>query len=295
MEKRAVVYSVYLTFDKPLNQVIHWKLLISSLLSLRKYNKDIPVIVYTCNGNTFFNYNKFQEIVKGLEGFGNLTVQFFEKNVLVNETNTYSDSFKDIDKQTVWDKVFHKWPNTINAFEKFNVDQVLFLDPDTIFHNDVNIIFDAFPADKICFHSYIDKSVSYQATKNKNAMNDGVFLLSKNHAETLKFQYAKLFHSLIDQLINSNKLKFDNEQMNRLYWCAGQLTTQIMLKKLKISTCFFNTYKPGIVYNPQPETLDATNPLKLPIPPERVLGHYGRFEILEIYKEFLDTLSFENL
>jgi Glycosyl transferase family 8 len=160
-----------------------------SVSTLRKYNKDLKVLVYI-SPKGILGTNKFK--------IDNTNLEFVEYN---------ADYDKRLNNRiySIWTS--HKWANTFHALRTGKFDNVIYMDSDTIFQKDPAYLFEKYGNTKTI---YGKKDVSDTWLKVFNVrnggMNDGVFLISK---KALKYEKGLLEHRV--QYVYDLQEKFKDE------------------------------------------------------------------------------------
>jgi len=218
----AVVYSIHANI--PIEYNTHWQLFVNSVMSLREYNQTIRVICYL---------NSADHLVPSVNEFfatHNITLMVFDENRFFGELQ---QPLTGTDNYWHWPFIIHKWPNTIDAINKFNLERALFIDADTYFRGDVQQIFDSYAADKVwCrteYTGYIPRVLAAEM-----AMNDGVFLLSRHHAQIIQPYYFTRYNPLMTQYLVENKPLLTSNEYDQIAWSGWQYISHIILRELAV-------------------------------------------------------------
>lgn len=160
--KNAIVYSFHVK-EPTLSDNYSFEQLKLSLKTLREFNPDIPVIVYI-SPSTIIDRNVLPMIASG---------------VTIERFNASTDPRLEHQTYNLWTS--HKWKNAFNALEKHNLDNVLYIDTDTIIRKNLDYVFDKYGNTDYVWGTpdISDKWTKVFNVKN-GGMNDGQFILSKH-------------------------------------------------------------------------------------------------------------------
>ena len=240
----AIVYSIHVEEDS-LKQNYSFEQLRLSILSLRKYNEDIQVYVYISP-----SYKVDQSVFRIPKNNLNF-VRFIAEYDSRLEHAIYS----------IWTS--HKWKNAFEALRKNEHDNVLYVDTDTIFKKDPEMLFTKYgnTGSVIGKPDVSDKWTSIFNVSN-GGMNDGVFMLSKH---TLKYE-EELLQYRVDYVYKlQEKFRYSRDEELKdlgIQWVACQYGVSEYLLSVGNPLKFFDDQD---VYN---------------------VGHYDAYKKLpEEYKE----------
>lgn len=200
--KNAIVYSFYVREEKIINNMAY-KELLYSLKTLRSYNKDIDVYVYVSPVNIINQITYFDESTHFI-GFNN------------NLDNDWNDKWL---KEGFAEFLWHRWLNAYNAIVDFKLENILYLDADTIFYKDPQILFNKYSNSS---YIYAKPDNSYEIISQigiQNPINDGQVLINKNLINLELFEYMKKY-------INDNLKLYKNilnvKDFNLIHWLIVQ-------------------------------------------------------------------------
>lgn len=200
--KNAIVYAFHVR-ELNIKNNRCYKQLRYSINTARKFNKDIPIYVYISPSNINIEDNIFDE-------------------------NTHIVRF-DVEDDGGWlqewvDGGFlqflkHRWEKAIESIHSYNLDRVLYLDTDTVFHEDVNNLFSKYNSDEYLWakpdnsHDLLSKVEVYPG------MNDGQFILSKQLANKDIMIHMKFY---VNHILSKNKEKLTSSEYRTLCWISTQ-------------------------------------------------------------------------
>jgi len=197
----AIVYSFHVRESSILENRCY-KQLVYSLHTLRKFNKDIMVYVYISPTLASENID-------------------FGKNVVVVP-------FQNIDEEgwpEDWTKLGyqqflkHRWENAIYSVENYNLDNVLYLDTDTVFYDDVNKLFNKYGNTNHLWAKPDNSDDLMNKVEVWPGINDGQFLLSKNIAKRQILEHIKFY---VNHTLSYNKDRLTKEDHLALHWVSVQ-------------------------------------------------------------------------
>lgn len=248
MEKRGIVYSFYRRPHQSLNNSFHYDEMRYSLDTLRQHNQDMPVFVYMSPEGALDN------LTHDIRNKHNVNIRYFD-NTLTNPHLWREDFIS----EGYWELLFHRWNNAINCVLENDLDCVLFLDGDTIFHKDVNILFDTYNDRNIVWAKPDNSGKLLELFNLGGAMNDGQFLLSKSVAKQLVENFEIEQSKIVDYLLNYE----DKDNLPNKLWTSIQFASYILCKNKGIPVNYF--VKDQVMLSTEP---DHHNTEKL------ILHHY---------------------
>lgn len=157
----AIIYSVYVE-NGNLSANYNFEQLKTSLKSLRSFNKNVPVKVYVCAPEAQ-DMNRLESLVDSNLEFVIFNLQFDKRLT----GGIY----------TRW--TAHKWPNTLDAIKRFNLENALYIDTDTFFQKDPEPLFDKYGnTDHIWGKPDVEKIWPEKFELDYMGMNDGQQMVS---------------------------------------------------------------------------------------------------------------------
>jgi hypothetical protein len=210
----AIVYSVHVDNGNLANNY-NFEQFKTSLFTLRKFNIEIPVKLYVSAPEAEDIY---------------LIDQFNDKNLEVILFNLQFDSRLTGNVYTRW--TAHKWPNTLDALKRFNLDNVLYIDTDTFFQKDPEFLFIKYGnTTHVWGKSDVEKIWPERFELNDLGMNDGQQLLSRH---TLAFLEDLIIAR--DELVYKMQEKHKDADDEKLYvaiqYIYGQYAVSEFLKSI---------------------------------------------------------------
>lgn len=161
----AIVCSLRIKDNHKMENYYLYKQLSHSISTLRKYNKTIPVIVYYSSDNFPENHDKY---------FPDPNIQFipFDNNISDGWYHTFLDGgFADV--------IEHRWINAFRALEDFKFDNIIYMDTDTQFFKDPEILFGIYGNTQYIWTREDTCEVEMKYLKIYPGMNDGITMISK--------------------------------------------------------------------------------------------------------------------
>lgn len=199
----AIIYSLH--SDNPkLDSLVQWRQLRHSIDTLRSVNKEIDIKVYI---------SPVGVLQSAILPIDKTNLEFIEFNAIPYE------GFLD---QKISRLIAHKWESSFDAHERFDFDNVMYVDTDVIWNKDPEVIFDKYGYTE-SIYSKQDKYESFiEFLKPKGIpMNDGINLISK---KAIKHK-DHILKSRASKVIGwQNKhIDADDEMMtNGIQWAACQ-------------------------------------------------------------------------
>jgi hypothetical protein len=195
--KNAIVYSFYFESGNPKDSA-HYGQLLYSVETLRKYNKDIPVKIFVAPSEVYS------------------MIELKQKNVDI--IGFEASAHEPMDSHVMSKRRKHRWANAYFLLESGNYDNVLYIDQDTIWQGDPQLIFDKYGNGDVIF----SKSDNWEEFTDylpltTRPMNDGITLLSKN---SLKYK-DDLLITVEDKMAKWQELLRPLLQDNEHLWEAG--------------------------------------------------------------------------
>lgn len=198
--KNAIVYSFVLRGGR-LKDLRCYQQLKYSIDTLRKYNQDIPVYVY----------------IAGTD-ISNLA---FDSNVNIVKFDVIDDGGwpEDWVEWGYLEFLKHRWENAINTIHDYNLDNILYLDTDTVFHNDPEILFDKYGSTNHMWAKPDNSNDLMAKVEVWPGMNDGQFILSKGLANKDMIKHMKFY---VNHILSKHKEKLEEQEYKNLCWVSTQ-------------------------------------------------------------------------
>jgi len=222
--KNAIVYSINTVGEKFENSV-RFRQLLYSVSRLRRFNKNIDVYVYVSDKDFFYNTEKYKNL--------NIIFKYFE-------TPIYNISNTNYRKSENAEKLWHRWSNTFEVLKSLEYDNALYIDTDTIFYNDPELLFSIYGNTKSL---YTKEDNCYEIMKvlgvDKNGLNAGQILFSKfllfSESEMFKFM-----NNYIDLKLKEIKETVSEEMYNQIIWVIDQYAIYEYYKSIDIPVKIYN-------------------------------------------------------
>ena len=197
--KNAIVYSFHVRETSILDNRCY-KQIRYSINTLRKYNTSIPVYVYIAP----IKYN--------IDLGENVNIITFENN----DEEGWPDTWTRFGYQQF---LRHRWENAIKSIKDYGLDNILYLDTDTVFYDDVNKIFDKYGNTNNVWAKPDNSDDIMNKVEVWPGINDGQFLLSKQVANKNILDHIKFY---VNYTLEYNKKRLSDEDHRSLHWLAVQ-------------------------------------------------------------------------
>lgn len=227
--KNAIVYSLYVGEDD-ISKNYNFEQLKLSLKTIRDINLTIPVFVYVSPVGLLPKYAAYPLT----------TAQFVEFDL--NWDNR-------LEHETYAKWTSHKWQSAFHALEKYELDNILYIDTDTFFQKDPQLLFNKYGNRNAIVGK---KDISEDWTKvfdvKNGGMNDGQFLISKQmlqHKDELLKERVEYVLRLQEKFKES---KDDNIKITGIQWVSCQYAISEYLNKIGKPLEFFDESDVHIVY-----------------------------------------------
>lgn len=253
--KNAVVYSFHVREGSVADNRCY-KQLRYSVNTLRNFNKDIPVYVFIAP------IDKSQNIYLG----ENIHIVPFKNE----DEDGWPESWTTLGYQQF---LKHRWQNAIKAINLFDLDNVLYLDTDTVFYDDVNKLFDKYGNSNYLWAKPDNSDSLMEKIHVAPGINDGQFILSKKVATSEILGHIKFY---VNHTLEHNKDKLSKEDHLALHWVAVQYAVFDYFANKGNNVKHFDESE--VMLHLEPNYKDTTN---------LILQHYynGNFEKV-VPKEF---------
>lgn len=200
--KNAIVYSFHLRSGN-IKDLHCYKQIRYSVDTLRKFNKDIPVYINISPSSTDtsdLGFDKNVHIVKfDVEDDGGWPDDW------VN--NGYLEFLK------------HRWENAIKSIHINHLDNILYLDTDTVFHGDPEVLFKKYGSTMQIWAKPDNSNDLMAKVEVWPGMNDGQFILSKELASMSIIEHMKFY---VNHILSKHKQKLTNKEYLTLSWVCTQ-------------------------------------------------------------------------
>jgi hypothetical protein len=233
--KNAIVYS-FVVRSGNIKELNCYKQLQYSIDTLRKYNQDIQVYVY----------------VAGAE-ISNLP---FDKNVTIVKFDVIDDGGWP-DDWVEWgylEFLKHRWENAIRSIHNYNLDNILYLDTDTVFHNDPEILFSKYGSTDSLWAKPDNSEDLMNKVEVWPGMNDGQFILSKALAKEEMLHHMKFY---VNHILSKHKEKLTEQEYRNLCWVSTQYAIWDYFQNKNNSVKYFDEYE--VMLHVEPEHKDTKN------------------------------------
>jgi hypothetical protein len=222
--KNAVIYSVH-SVEEVFENSIRLRQLIYSIINLRKFNKDIDVYVYLSD-NSFLNK---EYIYKKL----NIKFKYFT-------APKYFVGHQDYDNSQNSNRLWHKWTNTFNTLKDFEYDNVLCIDTDTVFYDDIEKLFLLY-GNSSAIYTKPDNcyEIMEKLGVSNNGLNSGQILFNKSLLYTEKELFS--FMSFYIRIkLNEVVTKMTPEMYQQTLWVIDQYALYEYYRSLGIEVKMYD-------------------------------------------------------
>lgn len=246
--KNAIVYSFHVR-EEDINNNRCYRQLKYSLYTLRKFNKDIMVYVYISPEEFSNNINLGDNII---------IVPFNNQN-----QPGWPQKWTELGYQQF---LRHRWENAIKSIHTYDLDNVLYLDTDTIFHDDVNKLFNKYGNSNSVWAKPDNSDDIMKKVEVWPAMNDGQFMLTKSLASQNILDHIKFY---VNHTLTYNKERLSEKEHLSLHWLAVQYAVFDYFKNINNPVKHFDESE--VMLHLEPQYKDCSN---------LILQHYynGNFE-----------------
>jgi len=241
--KNAIVYSFHLR-DGSLKDLACYKQIRYSIDTLRKFNKDIPVYVYISPSN----------IDTSNLGLGD--------NVTIVKFDVHNDGGwpEDWVKEGYLEFLKHRWQNAIDSIHSYKLDNILYLDTDTVFYSNPNILFEKHGSTKHLWAKPDNSNDLMTKVEVWPGMNDGQFILSKDLASNDIMKHMKFY---VNHILSRHKEKLTEQEYGNLFWVCTQYAVWDYFQNLNNPVKYFD--EDEVMLHTEPHHKDTTN---------LILNHY---------------------
>jgi hypothetical protein len=235
--KNAIVYSFHVR-ERHVRQNICYKQIRYSIDTLRKFNKDIPVYVYISPSNI------------------NTEDLDFDKNVSVIKFDSIDDGGwpKDWVDEGYLEFLKHRWENAIKAVIDKELDNILYLDTDTVFHNDPEILFNRYGSTNHVWAKPDNSDDLMSKVEVWPGMNDGQFILSKDVASLEILKHMKFY---VNHILSRHKDSLTMQEYRNLCWVSTQYSVWDYFQNNNNPVKYFDDNE--VMLHIEPQHKDTTN------------------------------------
>jgi hypothetical protein len=200
--KNAIVYSFHLRSGK-LTDLYCYKQLKYSIDTLRKFNPGIPIYIYISPSRI------------------NTSNLGFDKNVNIIKFDINDDGGwpKDWVELGYLEFLKHRWEKAIESIHRFDLDNILYLDTDTVFHGDPEVLFSKYGSSNHIWAKPDNSSDLMSKVEVWPGMNDGQFILSKELATRDILHHMKFY---VNHILSKNKENLVDKDYRNLCWLSTQ-------------------------------------------------------------------------
>lgn len=224
--KRAIVYS--LSFDDEYSEHHNYKQIIKSISSIRKFSNIDILFFYSSrfdlSKEIFFKDNNIK------------LIKFNNDDILIRWTDKIPEY--------PWNRhLHHRWHNIIESLEKFDLDQILYLDTDTIFYKSPEELFDKYNKDIFYLKKELDDNFINQLTSDLGiypAINDGQIIVSKKAFGPHINFFMTMLSDKISHFTDMIYDKVDDSSKHILFWTISQYSAFSIIKDLRIEYEYIN-------------------------------------------------------
>lgn len=235
--KNAIVYSFYLRSGN-LKDLHCYKQLRYSIDTLRKFNKKITVYVYLSPS----------DIETSELGFdNNVTVVKFD---LADESGWPEDWVN----LGYFEFLEHRWRNAIDAIHSHDLDNVLYLDTDTVFHADPETLFLKYGSTNHMWAKPDNSNDLMTKVEVWPGMNDGQFILSKELANKDILSHMKFY---VNHILSRHKEKLTDQEYKDLCWVSTQYSVWDYFQNSKNPVKHFDENE--VMLHTEPEVKDISS------------------------------------
>jgi hypothetical protein len=198
----AIVYSFHVR-SGTVKDLICYKQLRYSIKTLRNFNKDIPVYVYISPSN----------IDTSDLGFDNTVT------IVKFDSVDYGGWPEDWVSLGYFEFLEHRWKNAIESIHSYGLENILYLDTDTVFHGDPKILFKKYGSTNHLWAKPDNSNDLMAKVEVWPGMNDGQFILSKELADKDILRHMKFY---VNHILSRHKEKLTEQEYLNLSWVSTQ-------------------------------------------------------------------------
>ena len=235
--KNAIVYSFYVR-EKEIIHNICYKQVKYSIDTIRKFNKEIPIYIHISPSNI------------NTENLG------FDKNVHIIKFDSVNDEGwpKDWVENGYFEFLKHRWENAINSILNYNLDNVLYLDTDTIFHKDPELLFSKYGSTGSIWAKPDNSNDLMAKVEVWPGMNDGQFIISKSLANKEILDHMKFY---VNHILSRHKENLTEKEYKDLSWVSTQYSVWDYFQNNKNPIKYFDENE--VMLHIEPQNKDTSN------------------------------------
>lgn len=235
--KNAIAYSFHVR-EKDVKQNFCYKQMRYSIDTLRKFNKDIPIYIYISPSN--INTEDLQ----------------FDKNVYIVKFDSIDDGGWPQDWVDLGYLEFlkHRWENAISSVIDYKLDNVLYLDTDTIFHKNPEELFEKYGSTNSIWAKPDNSNDLMSKVDVLSGMNDGQFILSKNLASKEILNHMKAY---VNKILFKYKDSLTHKEYKDLCWVSTQYAVWDYFQNNKNPIKYFDEKE--VMLHVEPQNNDTSN------------------------------------
>jgi len=232
----AIVYSFHIR-EKTILENRCYKQLLYSIKTLRQFNKDIKVYVYVAP-------------------FGMIDNIYIDDNVeFIEFDNTDQDGWPEAWTTIGYQEFLrHRWENALRTISDKKLDNILYLDTDTIFFNNVNILFEKYGNSEYVWAKPDNSEHIMKQIGIWPGMNDGQFILSNKVDTTTLLYHINIY---ISNLLKNNKSTMGKQDYLDLCWISVQYAVFDYFLKEQKPVKYFDEF--DVMLHLEPEYKDTSN------------------------------------
>jgi len=217
--KNAVVYSFHVR-ENSISHNRSYKQLLYSLYTLRKFNKSIQAYVYISP----------RSIATDLELGEGVTVVPFDNF----DEDGWPESWTSLGYQQF---LRHRWENAVKSIKDYDLENILYLDTDTIFYDNVDKLFYKYGSTNKLWAKPDNSDNIMSKVEVWPGMNDGQFLLSRNVSSKKILEHIKFY---VGHTLRHNQSRLSKEEHLSLHWLAVQYAVFDYFKNINNPVAHFD-------------------------------------------------------
>jgi hypothetical protein len=268
--KNAIVYSLHVDDSIYGNiNILQFKYSVDTIIN---FNSTIPIKVY-------LSPSSLKDCGYPLPQYKNIEYVYFDAEPDLR-----------LDNKTLATWTSHKWKVSFEALKNFNLDNVLYVDMDTIFKKNPAYLFDIYGDTKYIYSKITEFGKEYVDLFGiSNGMNDGTNLISKQilkHSDNILEERIRYVHRFQEELKSKPKdLDFD-KKMSWVQWSACQFGVSEYMKNIGLPIKEFKLNDVALI-----------SELHLLDNPEDIgVLHYFNYNTVDMLpKKYWGTINFESM